>query len=152
LFEQVLAVKRIKFGPAHPQTLVSLRDLALLHEDGGQFELAEPLKKELVAARRQHDPDSLFLANALAELGLNLLRQRKHAEAEPAARECLALREKKEQQPWFVASARQLLGAALAGQGKFAEAEPALLAGYEGLKEHAAEVTPTFAKAHLTEA
>src|SRR5262249_53337983 len=131
LFEDLLALRRARLGPADPYTLTALRDLALLHDAAGDHGLAEPLWKERVAGRRQPDPESGYLADALYELGLHLLRQRKHAEAEPAARESLALRrltrKHAEAGPaarespalsWNVASAHWVLGAALAGQRK----------------------------------
>ncbi|MBC7820910.1 MAG: hypothetical protein IAG10_28840, partial [Planctomycetaceae bacterium] len=42
-------------------------------------------------------------------------------------------------------------GGCLLGQKKFTDAEPLLLAGYEGMKEHEADI-PAQAKIRLTEA
>jgi hypothetical protein len=70
----------------------------------------------------------------MAQLGRNLIRQRKWIEAESLLRECLAIREKIQADDRATFDTRSLLGASLLGQGRFAEAEPLLLAGYEGLK------------------
>jgi tetratricopeptide (TPR) repeat protein len=87
-------------------------------------------------------------AGELATLGLNLLAQDKPIEAEQVLRECLAIREKLASVgnpavlPWQVANTTSMLGDALARQKQFDDAEPLLLAGYEKLKEHAAEIPP----------
>ena len=70
----------------------------------------------------------------MAQLGLNLIQQRKWAEAETVLRECLAIREKAQPDDWSTFNTRSLLGGSLLGQKKFAEAEPLILAGYEGMK------------------
>jgi TolA-binding protein len=81
---------------------------------------------------------------------LNLLTQKKYAEAEPALRAGLAVRAKQAPDHWATFNARSLLGAALLGQQKYADAEPLLLAGYEGMKQREAKVPPQ-GKVRLTE-
>jgi hypothetical protein len=76
----------------------------------------------------------------MAQLGRNLIRQRKWIEAEPILRECLAVRERVQADAWDTFDTRSLLGASLLGQGQFAEAEPLILAGYEGLKAREARI------------
>src|SRR5205823_126660 len=76
------------------------------------------------------------LPTALADLGWNLLRQQKYADAETPLRECVKICEQKHPSHWIRFYATSLLGAVLAGQKKFADAEPLLIAGYEGLQRH----------------
>jgi hypothetical protein len=78
------------------------------------------------------DPRTLVL---LAQLGSNLLQQKKYVDAEPPLRECLKGYQQQQPNVWTTFNMQSLLGAALLGQKKYAEAEPLLLAGYEGLKE-----------------
>src|SRR5262249_1682435 len=90
-------------------------------------------------------------AATMAELGLNLLQQRKHAEAEPVLRDCLVLREKKEPDAWTTFNTKSMLGGALLGLKKYAEASPLLVQGYEGMKQREAKIPPQ-GKVGLTEA
>src|SRR5262249_40566412 len=95
--------------------------------------------------------ESPAYAKELAALGLNLLKQKKWADAEAVLHECLAVREKKESDVWTTFNTRSMLGEALAEQKKHAEAEPLLLAGYRGKKERQ-DKTPPEGKNRLTEA
>ena len=52
---------------------------------------------------------------------------------------------------WYRFRSESLLGESLLGQKKFDEAEPHLIAGYEGMKQHAAKIPAPF-KHYLTEA
>jgi hypothetical protein len=69
----------------------------------------------------------------LADLGENLIRQSRFAEAEPLLRECLILRQPGLADDWVTLNTKSLLGGSLLGQRKYAEAEPLLLQGYEGM-------------------
>jgi eukaryotic-like serine/threonine-protein kinase len=107
---------------------------------------------------KQHEPffrrarvRARALAGDLTELGANLLKQNKHAEAERVLRECLPVLREKQPDAWTTFHTQSLLGEALSGQGKYAEAEPLLVHGYEGMKQRAATI-PTNGKARLTEA
>jgi hypothetical protein len=77
--------------------------------------------------------DSLPFATELALLGLNLLKQKKWADAEAVLNNCVRIREKKQPDDWTTFSAKSVLGGSLLGQKKFADAEPLLLAGYQGV-------------------
>jgi hypothetical protein len=90
----------------------------------------------------------------LANLGVNLLKQRRYAQAEPLLRECLAIHEKKQKvswEGWERFNAMSLLGGALLGQRKYPAAEPLLLRGYAGMKQREAQIPPP-EKRRLTEA
>src|SRR5262249_10142465 len=74
------------------------------------------------------------LADDLAPLGRNLLKQSRWSEAEPLLREGLAIRAKAAPDDWPRYDAMSLLGDSLLGQGRLAEAEPLVVQGYEGMK------------------
>jgi serine/threonine protein kinase len=114
---------------------------AEVYTRAGRHDQAELLLREAADLTKQHaGPDSLPYAQRMTTLGLNLLRQKKWADAEPVFRECLAIHEAQEPDAWYTFSGKSLLGGALLGQQKYAEAEPLLLSGYQALKQRAATV------------
>src|SRR5262249_44143456 len=130
-----------KLGPDHPDTLMSRNNLAACYESLSRWAEAERLRRDVLARRRNITaPDSPPLANDLAGLGRNLLKQAKGCEAAAVLRESLAIREKKLPDDWPRFNTISLLGGALLGQGRYAEAEPLVVAGYEGLKARAAKI------------
>ena len=152
LYESTLKLSEAKLGPDHPDTLRSRSHLASAYESLHRYAEAEALRRVLLARRRKTDkPDSLLLADDLAILGWNLLRQAKWPDAQPILRECLAIRAGSFPDAWFTFYTRSLLGVSLLGQGRYAEAEPLIVSGYEGMKAHAATI-PAAAKSHLAEA
>jgi tetratricopeptide (TPR) repeat protein len=99
------------------------------------FDQAEAWRRKCLAVVKERSgADSLPYAGELAALGLNLLQQKKPADAEVVLRECLALRQKKAAGVWTTFNTQSLLGGALLGQKKYAAAEPPLVKGYEGMK------------------
>jgi hypothetical protein len=95
--------------------------------------------------------ESAAHAGELATLGLNLLEQKKFADAEGILRQCLAIRAKQEPDAWTTFNTKSLLGGVLLGRKEYADAEPLLRAGYEGMKERAATIPPQVT-VRLTEA
>src|SRR5262249_13840773 len=91
-------------------------------------------------------------AGLMAQLGLNLLAQKKYADAEKTLRDCLAIREKKQPDDWSTFNTKSMLGAALLGQKKYADAEPLLQSGYAGLKQRQDKIPEVVRKVRLTEA
>ena len=87
----------------------------------------------------------------MAQLGSNLIQQRKWTEAETILRACLAIRQKAQPDDWSTFNARSMLGGSLLGQKKFADAEPLILAGYEGMKAREAKI-PAPGRPRLAEA
>jgi tetratricopeptide (TPR) repeat protein len=153
LLEDALLRARKLPGPAPANLAWIPRVLAMTYDQAGQFARSEPLHRAFLdRVRRQLGPDHPQTAGALAELGLNLLRQEKPADAEPPLRECLAVREKKEPDAWTTFNTKSLLGGALLGQKKYADAEPLLLAGYEGLKRRQAGLPEPLRSTRLSEA
>jgi tRNA A-37 threonylcarbamoyl transferase component Bud32 len=136
----------------HPNTRMYIRQLIYCHEQMDRPAQAEPLYRELADFMKQKaGPDSLAYADELAELGGNLLRQQRFAEAEACLRDALAICEQKRPDDWMTYYTRSLLGAALVGRKQYAEAEPLLVQGYEGLKQREAKIR-TYAAVRLREA
>src|SRR5262249_1016206 len=92
------------------------------------------LVEQLPEARKALPKDSPQLAVLLAQIGQDLLVQKKWIEAEAILRECLAIRERSQPDEWTTFNTRSQLGGSLLGQKKYAEAEPLIVSGYEGMK------------------
>jgi tetratricopeptide (TPR) repeat protein len=108
-----------------------------------QFDQAEAWRRKwLAVVKERSGADSPPYAGELAALGLNLLRQKKWADAEAALRECLALRDKQQPDAWTTFNAQSLLGGALLGRKQYADAEPLLLKGYDGMKQREKTIPP----------
>jgi tetratricopeptide (TPR) repeat protein len=118
---------------------------------GATAKLASLLQEQLPEIRQALPKDSPQLASLLAQLSLALLQQNKGAEAEPLLRECLAIRQKTLPDHWLTFNTQAMLGGALLQQKKYTDAEPLLLAGYQGMKKHEAQIPPQ-GKVRLTEA
>jgi tetratricopeptide (TPR) repeat protein len=152
LFEQALAKSKEKLGPSHPNTLTFMNNLAVTYLALKQPDKAIPLLHDFLAKHRQRlGADSPGLAGLLALVGQELLKSEHFAEAEPIVGECLRIRTAQKPDAWTTFNTQSMLGGSLAGQKKYAEAEPLLLAGYEGMKQRAAQI-PSRAKVRLTEA
>ncbi|HWG45248.1 MAG TPA: tetratricopeptide repeat protein [Gemmataceae bacterium] len=149
----VLPKMKDKIGTADPRTQTALLNLCDAYESTNRLADAEPFWRENVEIQRKatRASDSYQVSLALAQLGLNLLKQEKWADAEKTLGECLAIRRKKESQIWSTFNAASLVGASLMGQKKYKEAEPLLLEGYQGLKQRV-NFMPLQARIRLTEA
>jgi tetratricopeptide (TPR) repeat protein len=138
LYEEMLPKLKAKLGPAHPNTLTSMNNLARAYQASGQLAKAVTLYEEtLEKTKAKLGPDHLQTLGAMSMLGLVLLQQQKWADAEPLLRDCLASREKQIPDSWVTFNTQSMLGGALLGQKKYAEAEPLLVKGYEGMKARA---------------
>jgi tetratricopeptide (TPR) repeat protein len=152
LYGQALRIQERILGPDHLDTLQTLCYLANACQDAGELDRADRLLRDLVRRHRHLGESNPFqMARALSMLGLNLLSQRRYAEAEPVLRECLALREQKLPDHWNRSNAASMLGEALLGQGRPAEAEPLLLRGYADLKRRESRI-PDPGKIRLAQA
>jgi serine/threonine protein kinase/DNA-binding SARP family transcriptional activator len=149
------ALKRGKKLPAAGQAELARemaldRELALTYDLAGQFAKSEPLYREIVdQARRQHGADHPQTAEALRQLGINLLCQEKAPQAEPVLRECLDILTRKAPDSPATSNAQWLLGRALLRQQKYAAAEPLLLAAWAWVKQHRADVPVSLQRACL---
>jgi serine/threonine protein kinase/Tfp pilus assembly protein PilF len=140
LYEEAAAgIEKRRFQHQHAGQIVA--NLIAGHENLKQYDRAEPWRRKwLAVVKAQSGEGSAAHAGELASLGLNLIRQKKWADAEPILRDSLAVRERKLPDDWRTFNTRSLLGEALLGQKKYAEAEPLLRQGYVGLKERADKV------------
>jgi serine/threonine protein kinase/Tfp pilus assembly protein PilF len=153
LYEEVLKLRKAKLEPDHPEMMISLRALAQAYQASKRLDREEALLRAWLGERQKHGvADSANAADVMSMLGLNLLYQRKYAEAEPILRECLGTRAKKLPDLWNTFNAQSMLGAALLGQKKYADAEPLLLTGYEGMKQRVAKIPAQFRPVRLGEA
>jgi tetratricopeptide (TPR) repeat protein len=128
-------------------------ELATAHDQAKQYDQSEPLYREALQFSRKHfgdkDPRT---ASLVALLGLNLLAQKKHADAEPLLRDCLAGRQKLQPDDWATFNTMSMLGEALFGQKKYSDAEPLLKDGYDGLKQRRNKIPEPVRKRRLIEA
>src|SRR5262249_11807712 len=81
-FKQALKGMRAKLGPAHPDSLATMTNLAKLYEARGQYDEAEPLLRECLVICEKKRPDDWQRFRAQCLLGGSLLGQKKYAEAE----------------------------------------------------------------------
>ncbi|HRK30383.1 MAG TPA: protein kinase [Tepidisphaeraceae bacterium] len=138
LLSRILPLAIERFGPNDPTTLSLLDSKAGIAADRGNAHEAELLYRELVARCRAAPnvgPASTLTLTAMNNLSVNLIEQRKFAEAEAVIRELLPLRiaaQGAESGPGI--TSRDNLLTTLLEQGKLSEAEdllPDLLATAE---------------------
>jgi eukaryotic-like serine/threonine-protein kinase len=134
LYEDVLAARKAKLGPDHPDVARTLASLAQAYREAGHLADAIPLLEQAVALRKAkltaEHPETIA---SLGQLGSAYLDSERFADAEAVLRKCLDLREKKDPEGWQRFQTMSHLGAALAGQKKYAQAERMLVDGFEGL-------------------
>ncbi|MEO0533328.1 MAG: CHAT domain-containing tetratricopeptide repeat protein [Cyanobacteria bacterium P01_A01_bin.123] len=126
LAEEALAINEAALGPNHPDTVVSLNNLALLYDSQGRYEEAEPLYLQALEIRESvlgpNHPDTAVSLNNLA---LMYEFQGRYREAEPLFQRALEIRESAlgSDHPY---TATTLNGLALLydAQGRYGEAEP----------------------------
>ena len=86
-------------------------------------------------------PRNAQTLDSIAALGELRIHQARFAEAETLLRACLDIQKQTMPSDYRRFWTETLLGAGLAAEHKFDDAEPLLLAGYEGMKEHAESVS-----------
>jgi tetratricopeptide (TPR) repeat protein len=151
--EEALAALRQFPGPLPAYLTWVPGTLAQTYDRAKQYTKSELLYREfLQQGRKQFGHDDPRTAGLMAQLGLNLLAQKKYAEAEPVLRECLAVRAKKQPDDWSTFNTKSMLGAALSGQKKYTDAEPLLKDGYAGLKQRQDNIPEPVRQLRLTEA
>jgi Tfp pilus assembly protein PilF len=139
--ELALPLMLATYKKLSPQTDLQTLYLAQAFLATKQPQKALPLFKEFIDwQRKQLGADSPEFAAGLAPICLDLLRHQEYSEAEKHLRECLTIDKKNKPDHWSTFNTQSALGAALLGQHKYAEAEPLLLAGYEGMKQRAAQI------------
>ena len=134
LFEETLKLTKAKLGPDHPDTLISMNNLAVAYRgrrEAGPGPAA--LRGDAQAPESQARRPTIPRRSApWHRSGMRCSQSKAWTEAEPLLRECLAIREKTQPDVWPTFNTQSLLGGALLGQKKYADAEPLLLAGLRG--------------------
>jgi tetratricopeptide (TPR) repeat protein len=126
---QCLSVSEDRFGSNHPDTAISLNNLALLYELMGRYSEAEPLYLRSLAIYEQQlgaaHPSTASSLNNLAELYNSMGR---YGEAEPLYVRSLAIREQQlgAAHP-STAQSLNNLAALYRSMGRYGEAEPLYL-------------------------
>ncbi len=82
LDEETLKRRRAKLGPDHPDTLISMNNLARTYLAARRAE-AEPLLRQALAIREKKLPDDWLTFETRSLLGGILLDRKNYAEAEP---------------------------------------------------------------------
>jgi tetratricopeptide (TPR) repeat protein len=126
-------LEKIKFQ--HPNATLILRNLISALERVKQWDKAEIWhRKCLTNLQSQLGRNHLDCFAQISALGLNLLEQKKWADAENLLREMLAWQRKNQPEFWTTFNTQSLLGRVLWGQKNYKEAQEHLLAGYEGMR------------------
>lgn len=128
LFKRTLAIRERVLGPEHPDTAMSLNNLAALYDHQGRYAEAEPLFKRGLAIReRVLGLDHLDVALILNNLAALYDHQGRYSEAEPLYERSLDIRERAlgPHHP-SVATSLNNLGSLYNHQGRYADAEKVL--------------------------
>ncbi|XRB16584.1 EF-hand domain-containing protein [Pseudoscourfieldia marina] len=144
LHREALDGRRRELGDAHPDTLMSINNLALLLDDQGKYADAESLYREALDGSRRDlgdaDPRTLVFISNLATL---LTQQGKYDDAEPLHREALdgRRRELGYAHPDTLMSINNL-AALLDDQGKYADAESLYRKALDGSRRDLGDADP----------
>jgi len=139
-FEQTVArSEKVKLSAEWQLDYIGV--LCRTHEQLKQFVAAERWRRKGVDIAKTHcGSDSAELAGASANLGLNLILQKRFEDAEAVLRPALKTLQEKHRDHWAAFDARSIHGELLTARKKYADAESELLEGYEGLKRHEADI------------
>jgi tetratricopeptide (TPR) repeat protein len=83
IYTNVLEGQRRALGEEHPETLRTMRDLALLYTRQGKYAQAESLLRKALNSYQKNMPNTWDEYDCQALLGVSLAGQKKYAEAEP---------------------------------------------------------------------
>jgi len=146
LYREALEGLRRELGDAHPDTLNSINNLAVLLNNLGKYAEAEALHREALDVRRRElgdaHPKTLGSIGNLANL---LDDQGKYADAEPLFREALdgRRRELGDAHPNTLDSINNL-AAFLLDQGKYDDAEPLYREALDGFRRELGDAHPHY--------
>jgi tetratricopeptide (TPR) repeat protein len=127
-YRQALSIRRSVLGPAHPKTLLILRNLAGALWEQEKYGEVETVLRERVGALRAHTPgDSNRLGEAMGGLARFLLERGRFEEAAGSMREVYRIyRQQHGPDALYTVCKGGELGAALKALGREQEAEPLL--------------------------
>jgi tetratricopeptide (TPR) repeat protein len=95
LYEEFAWLIEDRRGPEHPDTVVTLNNLAQLYHDQGRYEEAEPLLQRTLGIREKTlGPEHLDTVVSISNLGGLYRDQGRYEEAEPLLQRTLGIREK----------------------------------------------------------
>ncbi|MEM9057311.1 MAG: serine/threonine-protein kinase [Pseudomonadota bacterium] len=126
LLSDALELRERTLGSAHPDTLESRFELAMVHDERREHDTARALFRQEIDYRREvYGEGSVELATALHQLANSFLFEFRYDDAEPLLREALAIQRVAEP-PVPGALADTLVGLAtiLRHNGRYREAEP----------------------------
>jgi tetratricopeptide (TPR) repeat protein len=127
LLERALAIREKALGPEHPDTALSLNNLALLLEDQGDHSAARPLfERALAIWEKALGPEHSDTAASLNNLASLLRDQGDHSAARPLFERALAIREKAlgPEHPYTATNLNNLAMLLLEDQGDHSAARP----------------------------
>jgi hypothetical protein len=147
---EILKIDRPKFMEKDKENKIGWADqLVTVAAHLLQFKQYAEVALEFVEINRRHfektKENQIAWAGELARVADYLLQYKQYAPAEPIAAECLTLRQKNlGLKDWRTCNAMSMRGEVLFRLKRPEEAEPLLLQGYEGLRDHEAEIPPAF--------
>jgi serine/threonine protein kinase len=153
LYERIQRLNEGANGGRHPY-IWAMRTYAQACQRAGELDRAERLLQEVLEIELKCEDSfrrRVGIANTRGWLAVNLLLQKRYANAEPLARDVVATfgEQISDNDRYFYWMS--VHRAALCGLGRYAEAEPLLLRGYEGMKEREA-ILPATALRQMNEA
>jgi len=121
---KALALAEKTVGHNHPETAVTLNNLASLYDKQGQYALAEPLFKRALEIL---DPSDPAVGSTLTNLAILYVNQGRHALSEPLFKDALKIMEKvRGPDHPDVAQSLNNLAPFYRDQGEYGQAEPLL--------------------------
>ncbi|WP_165423003.1 FxSxx-COOH system tetratricopeptide repeat protein [Ktedonosporobacter rubrisoli] len=126
LYKRALEIRRRSLGEEHPDTAMSLNNLALLYWYQGRYEEAEPLyKRVLEICEQQLGEEHPDTATSLNNLAMLYQEQGRYEEAEPLYKRALEIWKQRlgEEYPETATSLNNL-ASLYREQGRYEEAEP----------------------------
>ena len=123
-FDEALSLARKRPGPPTADWVQLQGEMASVFDRAEKLDKAEAVYRELLNhAQKQYGRFDARTATLMAQLGSNLLRQKRYSEAQAILNDCLVIRAKADPDAWTTFNTKSALGGALLGQKKFAEAK-----------------------------
>jgi tetratricopeptide (TPR) repeat protein len=141
LYSKVLEAQSRVLGKEHPDTLVTVADMAASYRRRGMYPQTEALLVAELKGRRHtlgdRHPDTLA---SIGDLGWLYVTEGRYAEADLLLREAADEFAKAASDDWERYRVECGLGMSLAGQKQYGQAEPLLVDGYQKMMERRASI------------